>query len=501
MAFFPSTLRASRTLPASRGPDGEVFSHDRRQLCQLSFRHVIERTVFPCLLALTLPAAAQPAQPTAYQRAIAAGYKALTLCSAIFVAGRTQEQAEALELTGIYPEYDAIVPTLQATVNGLRGRVVVPYDPTMPPRIAKAGPGIGCTVEPIGAVEPPEIGDVHDPTPSPPNTEPDPRPWPLGDAGIAPRPSRALEELAVRAFDGASFGAGSRTVAVAVVRDGRLVAEHYAAGFGPFVPNRTWSVAKSIAGTLVGIAVREGAADVAGPAAIPEWNPRASVDPRAGITLDNLLRMSSGLHGATPGNRTDAVYFGGTAVTEETVAWPLAALPGKRFRYANNDILLALRALRHALGEDRYRWFPKAELFDPIGMTRTVAEQDWLGNYVLSSQVWSTARDLARLGQLWLDDGIWQGRRILPEGWMRYMTTPGGPQPSENGGVGYGATLWLFGPAQGLPEGSYSAQGNRGQYVMVIPSRRLVVVRRGEDRGGAPFDIAKFTAEVLEALE
>ncbi len=132
-------------------------------------------------------------------------------------------------------------------------------------------------------------------------------------------------------------------------------------------------------------------------------------------------------------------------------------------------------------------------------MTRTVAETDWQGNFILSSQVWSTARDLARVGLLWANDGVWQGERLLPEGWMAYMTRPSGPQPAT--GPGYGATMWLFGPAQGLPEGSYAAQGNRGQYVMVVPSRNIVVVRRGEDPAGARFDIARFTADVLAALQ
>ncbi|HSX54588.1 MAG TPA: serine hydrolase, partial [Sphingomonas sp.] len=115
-------------------------------------------------------------------------------------------------------------------------------------------------------------------------------------------------------------------------------------------------------------------------------------------------------------------------------------------------------------------------------------------------QVWSTARDFARLGELWRNDGVWQGKRILPEGWMKYMTTPSGPQPAGNG-PGYGATLWLFGPKQGLPEGSYAAQGNRGQSIFVIPSARLVVVRRGEDQAGNAFDAPRFVAEVLKAVQ
>ena len=229
---------------------------------------------------------------------------------------------------------------------------------------------------------------------------------------------------------------------------------------------------------------------------MPEW--QTPGDPRATIKLDDLLRMASGLHSGAAGNRTDAIYFGGTVVTEEATAWPLEAKPGTRFRYANDDILLAIRSLRATLDDERYADYPSKALFEPLGMTHTVAERDWRGNYILSSQVWSTARDLARLGQFWLQDGVWQGQRLLPEGWMAYMTTPSGPQPAD--GPGYGATLWLFGPKQGLPAGSYAAQGNRGQFVMVVPSEHLVVVRRGEDPGAARFDIAGFTAEVIESL-
>src|SRR5262249_47664167 len=136
----------------------------------------------------------------------------------------------------------------------------------------------------------------------------------------------------------------------------------------------------------------------------------------------------------------------------------------------NLDILLSMRVVRAALkNEARYAGFPRTELFAKLGMTRTVAERDVGGNFVLSSQVWSTARDFARLGMFWMADGVWNGERILPAGWMRYMTTPSGPQPAS--GPGYGATLWLFGPKQGLPAGSFAAQGNRGQYIMVVPSR------------------------------
>lgn len=411
------------------------------------------------------------------------------MCEGIFTAGRTEAQIAAVELRGIYPEYDAIVPKLRAAIDRPRGTVSVPFSTDLPPRHAGWGPRTGCTLAPIGSIAPRATASLPLPSPAPA----DPRQWPLGDSGIAPRPSSALAATMERAFERNSYGKGE-TLGVIVMRDGQIVGERYADGFGPFVPNRTWSVAKSIAGTLVGLAARDLAIDPKARAAIPEW--RAPGDPRQSITLDNLMRMASGLHSDHYGNRTDALYFGGTTVTEQAPGWPLEARPGTRFRYANNDILLAVRAIRARMNDDaRYANWPSQQLFAPLGMRHTTAGTDWRGNFLLSSQIWTTARDLARLGQFWLQDGVWQGKRLLPAGWMRYMITPAGPQPED--GPGYGATMWLFGPKQGLPVGSYSAQGNRGQYVMVVPSERLVIVRRGEDPGSARFDIAKFTADVI----
>ena len=433
------------------------------------------------LLALATPASA--AEPTTYQRALAAGYKASFLCSGIFNAGRTQAQVEALELTGIYPEYQPLVTSLPAVVEAATRSVSVLFDDTLAPRRAEWWQGLGCTTLAIGATTPLPDRNLSQPPPAP------------SDA-LPLRLDRRLRLLGEQAFTG-GYGADSRSTGLVIIQDGRILAERYGPGFGPDVSNRTWSVAKSMAGTLTGIAVRQGLLRAPDPAPVPEW--QAAGDPRKAITLDNLLRMASGLHSDTAGNRTDALYTGATTVTGETTHWPIEAAPGSRFRYANNDTLLAVRSLRAALNDDqRYLAFPRTELFDRIGMRHTVAETDWAGNFILSSQVWSTARDLARLGMLWLNDGVWAGERILPEGWVKYMTTPSGPQPAT--GPGYGATLWLFGPEQGLPEGSYAAQGNRGQYIMVVPSKRLVIVRRGEDPAGAPFDIAKFSADVISAL-
>ncbi|MBB4153115.1 CubicO group peptidase (beta-lactamase class C family) [Sphingomonas jinjuensis] len=460
----------------------------------MAYRHRLAALATLLPLAGAAPAQQVPATPPApYARAIAAGYKALTLCEGIFAAGRSQAQIDATELKGIYPEYDAIVPTLTATVEPSTLDVTVPFTADLPPRRASYYREFGCVLSPIGATFQPLRRDAFplDQAPAPAN----PAPWPQGDAGIAPRPSAALASTVASAFDAATYGSGT-TTGVVVLRDGKVVAERYAAGWGPLIPNRTWSVAKSMAGTLIGLVRQQLDIDVNAPTRLPEWN---KDDPRAAITLDQLMRMASGLHGDTAGSRTDALYFGGSTVSETAAASPLEARPGTRFRYANNDIVLAVRAIRGRMADDdRYLAWPATRLFAPLGMNHTTAGIDWQRNFILSSQVWSTARDFARLGQFWLQDGVWQGKRLLPDGWMRYMTTPSGPQP-QGDGPGYGATMWLFGPKQGLPAGSYAAQGNRGQYIMVVPSARLVVVRRGEDAGAARFDIARFTADVFAA--
>jgi CubicO group peptidase (beta-lactamase class C family) len=295
----------------------------------------------------------------------------------------------------------------------------------------------------------------------------------------------------VRAREG-GYGEGANTTGVVILQDDRLVGEWYAPGFGPQTPQRTWSVAKSLAGTVIGAAVQRGEVDVNAPAAIVDWSRPG--DPRAAITLDNLMRMASGLTSDTAGNRTDALYFGGVGVDEQATTWPLIAAPGSRFRYANNDILLAILSLAPTFAEH-----PPAELFRTLGMYDTVAETDWRGNYILSSQVWSTARDLARFGQLYVDDGVVDGVRILPEGWRDYVSRPSGPQP--RGEQGYGATFWLFDKSEGIPADAISANGNRGQYVIIVPSRRIVIVRRGEDPASDRFDHIAFTRDVLAALD
>ncbi len=423
------------------------------------------------------------AEAPAAVRAMAAGYKALMVCGALKnaeAAGgeRTLESVEANELVGIYPELDPLVRVLPVEIDGARFSVA--WDATMPPRTALHRPGQGCSVMPVGWNE-----AVPESRLEPRDNLPFETAEPRGNAAL-------LDEAVQQAFEGDAYGEGINTTAVLVLQDGRIVKEEYAQGFGVDTPQRTWSVAKSLAGTIIGAAVQRGEADVNAPAAIPDWSREG--DPRAAITLDNLMRMASGLTSDFAGNRTDALYFGGVGVDEQVTTWPMIAPPGARYRYANNDTLLAVLSLA-----DTFEDHPPAELFRRLGMHDTWAETDWRGNYMLSSQVWSTARDLARFGQLYLDDGMIDGERILPQGWLAYVSRASGPQPS--GEQGYGATFWLFDKSEGIPADAISANGNRGQYVIIVPSRDVVIVRRGEDPAGQRFDPVAFARDVLAALD
>ncbi len=355
----------------------------------------------------------------------------------------------------------------------------------MLPRVAQWTGRDGCVTLPIGAdpasgpgVSPQKRADL------------DARAWPLGDQGARAPIPRGLTPYEAAVMNIAGFG--GRTSALLIVKDGRIVVEHYQAGHDVHTAQRTFSVAKSLAATLIGNAVLRGKLDVAAPAAIAEWQPAG--DPRAVITTEQLMRMASGLTSDSAGNRTDAIYMGGASVRAWTTQWPLLNPPGSRYRYANNDTLLATLSLKAALAKQGEVLDPAA-FFDRLGMTRTFVEHDRDGDFILSSQVWTTARDLARLGLLYLNDGMAGGERILPADWRRFVSTPSGPQP--DGPFGYGAGFWLLDKSAGVPSDAFGAFGNRGQYVIVIPSRRLVIVRQGYDDAAQRLDIAKLTAAIV----
>ena len=449
------------------------------------FRICLAATALLLAVPATAPVFAQSQQERLddrYDRALAAGYKALMLCGAIANAEangttRTPENVEQWELSSIQAPLDAIIGELPVEIvrrpAGQIAHVTVAWADDMPVRIASHSPGRGCYLQSVGARLPTLRMD---------------RVVPSGDS-LAEffEGDRSLKPVDA-AFASEAYGARARTTAVLVVRKRMIEAERHAPGFDEHTPQRTWSVAKSIAATLIGAAVHRGEVDVNTSAGLG----KDGSDPRRAITIDHLLRMASGRYSDTPGNRTDPLYWGGATVEEVALDWPLIAAPGSSYRYANNDTLAAVAAIKPTFAAH-----PPAEFFDRLGMMDTVAETDWQDNYILSSQVWTTAHDLARFGQLYLDDGVWNGTRILPEGWVKSVATPSGPQPE--GPFGYGAGFWLMNKTDGVPPDTIAAFGNRGQYVVIVPSRQVVIVRRGEDPVGSSFDIAAFTRDVLSA--
>jgi len=312
--------------------------------------------------------------------------------------------------------------------------------------------------------------------------------WPEGD--LPPGAATRIRELADYAFTPEALPDLGQTHALVVIQGGRLVLERYAAGFGPDNTYPSWSKAKSITQALVGIAVGDGKLDIMAPADAPEW--AAGGDARAAITPDLLLRMSSGLafvEDYVPEHPSDVIAMlfgeGKDDVAHYAASQPLEHKPGGFWSYSSGTTNIVSRCVARALdayGAD-FEAFMRARLFDPIGMASAAPRFDAAGTFIGSSYCFCTARDFARFGLLYLRDGVWDGRRILPEGWVDYARTETWAQPNEDGP--YGAHWWL---GLGGP-GSFSANGYDGQYTVVVPDLNMVVVRHGAtplDRKLAP---------------
>jgi len=295
-----------------------------------------------------------------------------------------------------------------------------------------------------------------------------------------------------------------RTRAVVIMQDGKIIAERYAAGFGPNMPVAGWSLAKSVMNALVGILVGQRQLDLAAPAALPEW--QGAGDRRRSITLDQLMHMVSGLEfseeaGKPLGDVTQMllrVPDAGAYAASKSLAFP----PGTSWHYASGTTNIISRILRATLGEAKYRRFPREALFEPLGMSSAVLEADASGTFVGSSFLYATARDWAKLGQLYLQDGVWEGRRLLPEGWVAYSSRPSPVEPR------YGAHFWLdiqqeyaaSDPEKPLPKDAFHAMGYEGQCVSIVPSRGLVVVRLGLTRNSSAWRQDRFVNKILAAL-
>ncbi|MFI5345634.1 MAG: serine hydrolase domain-containing protein [Elusimicrobiota bacterium] len=423
---------------------------------------------------------------------VGAAYKAKALCSALFVSGldldpnaAEEVSAGAYKLMRLFPAtVDRKAKTVTASFLGLRART------------AAFRPGLGAALAFRSLPASPEF-------PALPSFDAS-RPWPEGEA-VSPAPSAALARLIDAAFAEPNPKKLRRTRAIVVVKDGRILAERYAPGFSAATPLNGWSMTKSALGALIGTLVGDGRLALPDKNLLAEWRG----GPREEIALEDLLRMRSGLRFsevyADPLSDVTRMLFDRPDAGGFAASRPLAHPPGTHWQYASGTTNILSLIARRKLGENDYPLWPRRALFEPLGMRSAVFETDATGTFVGSSFLFATARDWARFGLLHASDGVWHGRRILPEGWIKFVTTPT-PQAKDGR---YGAHWWLklskdlggeTDAAKTIPADAFHALGHEGQCLTVIPSRGLVIVRLGLSIDITAWDHAAFLAELLDAV-
>ncbi|MFQ5570668.1 MAG: serine hydrolase domain-containing protein [Rhodothermales bacterium] len=438
------------------------------------------------------------------------GVQTLMMCNGLFTSNRTLDQIFAQELAYVRGR-PGTIDSDDFLIDTERRAVAVGFGDDLPAMRAAYRTGLGCIMMPPDQTFD-HIPDL--PTLETPPLEGDPTviPWPDGDLlPELPWPTEvekeALEAAAEWAFDRETHGTTEQvTLSLIVVYKGRIILERYAPGVDYLTKTRTWSTAKSIAVTLMGMLVDEERLSLDEPLDI-DWLPRAGspeTDPRSMITLRHVLNMSSGLYPVDNGleyaTGSGLAYWAGASSARGARNRALIREPGTNWDYENYDTLLGLYALKRALGDDQaYLEFPRTALFDKIGMRNTIPGVDRFGDFVMSSQVYTNARDLARFGLLYLNGGVWQGKRLLSEAWIDFVRTPA--PSTRNRGNFYGGQWWLVpNDRTDVPPDAYATAGNRGQYVIVVPSHQLVIVRRGLDFGRQGFNRWDLTREVLKAF-
>lgn len=397
---------------------------------------------------------------------IITGYPAKFLCSAVFVSGREQAEVEEMDLNFSFIKYvknDINLQDSSVTSSFLWGKSKAIFRK-----------GFGATL--LRGVEESELRKIKFPA-IPANYNQDTIQWPMGN--ILPDTTtnidrEELTQITEKLMD--EDGYNGHAFAFIVVHKGIPVAEAYQPQYNEKTRFLSWSMAKSFTNTLAGIMVGEGKWDINQPVNIPEWQN----DDRKNITLNHLMQMQSGLRwNEDYGNRSDVTVmlycendFAKFAYTQ-----PLESPSGTKWYYSSGSVNIINYLMRKTFTSDQdYYEYAKSRLFDRIGAPNAVFETDASGTQVGSSYIYATARDYARYGLLYLNDGIFNGTRILPEGWVKYTTTPA----SDSKG-GYGSLFWLN---QGkkydlVPGDMYSCNGHDGQQIFIIPSKELVVVLLG----------------------
>ena len=436
------------------------------------------------------------------------GQQALFMCNGLFTSNRSLEQVFEQELAFL-PEPVGSPSGGDYVVDTDRSAVAVGSGHGVPTIRAAFRRGVGCVILPPDQTFA-DIDRLPKLTLEPPSGDPATVPWPDGDLDASRQPPPGVDTGALEAASSWAFERDSPeqvTLSLLVVHGGHIIHERYAAGVDMTTRTRTWSTAKSIAATLIGMLVDEGRMSLDKPLGIT-WLPNASSpdsDPRTAITLRHVLNMSSGLdpvdnQGQEYATGSGLAYWAGASSVRGASRRPLIRKPGTNWDYENYDTLLAVHAMKRAIGDDQaYLEFPRRRLLDRIGMRNTLIGVDRFGDFVLSSQVYTNARDLARFGLLYLRGGVWNGERLISEEWIDFVRTPA-PATAARGNE-YGGQFWLVPDGRtDVPRNAYSTSGNRGQYVVIVPSHDLVIVRRGLDFGRQGFNRWDLTREVLNAV-
>ena len=413
------------------------------------------------------------------------------LCSGVFITGLDAADAAA-NVGGFISPFDERAHVVDTVVDYEQERVALTLSDGVT-RTAKRYENQGCVAHGIGE------DSVHfAPTAVERNLPPAATtPWPMGDVlSDAPWPSEIDMEKVEEALDIGFGPAEARTLGLVVTYKGRILGERYGEGIDIHTPLESWSMTKSLTGTLMGVLIQQGTYELWQSAPVPEWQEPG--DPRQEIRIGDIMRMSSGIKINAPSDPdydrdiyADHLYlYTATSNSYEWAAtrpqeWP----PNTIGRYRNTDPVLTSYLIR--LGVEgrgqNYHSFPQRDLFDKIGIRDGLIETDPQGNFLGQGLAFMPARDWARLGNLYLEDGVWDGERILPEGYVEYASTLA-PTWVSDGRLQYGgAFFWVNGQgSQGLPESAFSMRGAGGQSTTIIPTHDLVVVRLGKYTGSGP---------------
>ena len=431
---------------------------------------------------------------------VATGFVADILCSSTFVSGLDPDRVFS-ETVDAMPGVNLIAWALHADIDRSRRDVTVTLLGFSRSH-AVYRDGYGCTLDhgtvaelalPLDDRKPALLPEIAGPA--------------LVEA-TTPQLSAALD----RAFAEPAAPTFRRTKAVVVVKDGHVVAERYAKGYGIDTQVLGFSITKSVISALTGILVRQGKFTLEQPAPVAAWQDAGDV--RHAITVDQLLRQTAGLAIGSSLNASLAatlepvnrMKFGESDMAAYAESMPLATPPGSTWNYNDGNYVILSQIIREAVGghaADVMR-FARRELFDPLGMHHLTLQFDASGNPEGSGSMLATARDWARFGMLYLDDGVVGGKRILPEGWVQYSASP-----TPNAWVGYGAGFWTnqgdsraanYRISHGWPRDAFMAKGTIGQYVIVIPSQRLVIVRLGLSPNWPDVDgVSQLIGDVIDA--